>query len=464
MRNHDENESRRNVPAPVENGLRPVDGEDVIIVSDGGLPAKPDHTPVSHDQDGSPGEPRRVREMPGDDFGDESMSGGYASVNGKNVSNNRLVWIVLIVMTVICIAVGICSSVLTGYFMKRGAIPPTINAEDGSENTAAVIAARKPSIVEIVSAGSRGSGVIMKMQNRTIYVLTNNHVLSDVNNVRVRFYGEDEAVRASVIGYDAYYDVAVIAVADYTPAYEVYALDVPECFDSATEYAEGDSVVAIGNAMGYGIAAYDGIISRGYELIASGEKTIPVMRTTAVINGGMSGGALFDMDGHFIGLNTYRITASGDELDKTTLIEDTGFATPVAIVYPIYKQIMAYQSAIDGGDVGVAYMARFSKSDASAIGQATFYFNDFGGFTARYTGGKLTVTALDGNMPARGIEVGDVITAIGEHTVTPDICRMCGEVLHYRRNASRGSALKFKIDRGGAQITVVVPDYYRYVA
>ena len=406
------------------------------------------------------------------DFGESPMSGGYATVKGTRKSDNRLVWIVIIVMTIMCCAVGVCSSVLTGYFMKRGEKPVKINTTYKYEAISAVVETRKPCIVEIESGAAHGSGVIMKLENNKIYILTNHHVIEN-GYVKVRFMGADVwYTDVDVLGYDVGADVAVVTIASSTAPFEIIQLDGSDSFTQSLTYKEGDIVVAIGNAMGHGIAAYDGIISRASELITkNGDTAVPVLRTTAAINAGMSGGALFDTEGRFVGLGTYRMAnyLPGSS-DSNYDVEDTGYVVPVSVVYPLYRQILEYGN---GGQIDKLLDISFSNTKLSAgsktsVGAVNIFALGFGGFTAEYrNGGKLTVTALDGGTPASGLRVGDVIKSIGvgenSVAVTSNICSLYGELLRYRQNSYKGSKLAFNISRDGGDVTVSVDGYFRLV-
>lgn len=476
MRTMDEKNEQENItasePQASDTGLITVDPRDVAVASERAITERDDSAAPAVTGDTAPSENvRRTVHVDSKVDYDAPLGGGYASVKGKTVSNNRAVWIVLIVMTVMCAVIGVCSSVLTGYFMRKGGTPPTIDTEGKYEQIAGVVAARKKCVVEVTSgpAGSfRGSGVVMKLENDRIYILTNNHVLNNSSNVSVKFEGDDDYWRAEVVGYDPYFDIAVVSVPAGVAPYEVYELDGSEYFKRDAAYREGDIVVAIGNAMGYGLACYDGIISRASELIDYSDdgdsKTVPVMRTTAAINAGMSGGALFDSDGYFIGLNTYRLAnTSSSGASHDTDVEDTSFVTPVSIVYPVYKQIMEYG---DGGNINVSYMMQTMKDrQNSEIGAITFYFRDFGGFTAVYKKGKLTVSSLDLNSAARGIEVGDVIESVGvgnnKVALDNNICKTVGEFLRYRHNGASGTELSINVSRGGESVSVRVTGYYR---
>lgn len=382
--------------------------------------------------------------------------------------SNRLLWIVIAVMTAMCLAVGVCSSLLTARFLRGGAAPPIIRT-DGKvqQNIAGVVAARKSGIAEVHCSGLSSSGIVMKRDGANVYVMTNAHAIAAYVNSgaapSVRFYGEDQFFQATVVGYEAFYDIAVLAVAHDT-VYEVYNLDGSPFFSPSVEYAEGDYVVSIGNALGRGIASYDGIISRSSELwecnelFKSGKKTVPVIRTTAVINAGMSGGGVFDMQGNLIGLGTYRVASSlGVDTDggANTDVEDTGLSTPVSIVYPVYKRIMEVGG---GGAVGVMPV-RMQSTQTSAIGWMSFPI----GFNCAYRSSALTVVSLDQGTPASGVSEGDIMLKIGDYDISSDICRAVGEFISYGYGAN-GKKLQITFKRESGNYTLSFSDYGKYAA
>lgn len=387
---------------------------------------------------------------------------------------NKTVWVVVAVMAVICIAVGVLSSVLTAYFMRRGAVLPPIIIEPSEQDTAAVVKARKPAVTEIVCGGLRGSGVSMRYEKGKVYVLTNAHVLgienswdTPVANVVVRFYGEEEGYRAELVGFSSLYDIALLSVEHG----EVYIIDTPEIFNRTLTYNEGDRTVAIGNAMGLGISAYDGIISKSSDIITSGSKKVPVLRTTSAINAGMSGGALFDMNGCFLGLGTYRMssTDTGDGHEPSKDVEDTGFATPVSIVYDIYKHLLSFGN---GGEIGgIPLMIFEGSTGTTSFGGMTVTITGSkpGTFSAEMRKGKLVVSSVDLNSPISGMQVGDVIYKIGSTELYPaekapyDFCRIVGELLRYRHLASEGDKFTLGLMRGDMSVTVEIEGYFGYV-
>lgn len=246
----------------------------------------------------------------------------------------------------------------------------------------------------------------------------------------------------------------------------VYDLDGSDYFKQSVSYAEGDRVVAIGNAMSMGIAAYDGIISRSSDILKYSDKYVPVLRTTAAVNAGMSGGALFDMSGRFLGLTTYRMSSfpDGATHEPANDVEDTAFVVPASVVYPVYRQIL--DKGAPDGDVGLLDMSFFGPTSTSAVGGMAF--SELG-ITCEFRAGGLTVARVDSGVAPSEISVGDVITKIGGTALTGDVCKTAGEFLRYRPNTDPSSAmpeaaqLRLEVKRGGAAHDVVYKRIYRYV-
>ncbi|MDE6029212.1 MAG: serine protease [Clostridiales bacterium] len=466
--NQDITDENSNVPAPI-GGDPPSD--ELMLVADGELP--------TDKEERTPAEPDAITMYEADQT-DNTMHGGYASVKGTPVSarrDNKLVWIVIAIMTVMCIAVGICSAVITARLVQKGIKPAEINTNGVvQQNVAAVVTARKSSIVEIRCGTLTSSGIVMKRDGKNAIVLTNAHAIAQyVSNTavepRVRFYGYDDYFAdVDVVGYDGHYDVAVLSVAvdDDLVISDLDGAESGDVFSPDVDFLEGDYVVSIGNAMSMGVAAYDGIISRKSELLecselfgVGGRKVVPVFRTTAVINAGMSGGGVFDMSGRLIGLGTYRMSnTAGVDTDGgvETDVENTGFATPMSIVYPVYKRILASE----GGAVGL-FTVNVGKT-TSAIGRLDMPML---GINCEYKGFNLTVTNVNGD--DKRIKPDDVITKIGDYTVTKqadglnaysDICAVAGQLLRYHRQGS-GKALAITVMRGDAKLTFTF-DGFKY--
>lgn len=124
------NEQKSNVPAIAQSDeLRVADNTEELPAE---IPA-----PIASANETAAADPRRVTEIPLNDA-DENMTGGYASVNATRHSENKTLWIVVAVMCAMCLVVGICCSLITAVYMRRGQNPPSINPTDGSDRKSVV--------------------------------------------------------------------------------------------------------------------------------------------------------------------------------------------------------------------------------------------------------------------------------------------------------------------------------------
>ncbi len=175
-----------------------------------------------------------------------------------------------------------------------------------------------------VPATSLGSGFVIDAENG--YIITNNHVVRDAEEVRVTFH-DDETVTADVIGRDEKTDLAVLKVETKK------SLTAVEFGDSDV-LRVGDWIVAIGNPFGLGGTVTAGIVSARQRDIQSGPYD-DYIQTDASINRGNSGGPMFDLNGKVIGINTAIFSPSGGSIG-------IGFAIPSALAEPVIKQIIKY--------------------------------------------------------------------------------------------------------------------------
>jgi serine protease Do len=147
-----------------------------------------------------------------------------------------------------------------------------------------------------------GSGVIIDSDG---YIITNNHVVQGARDIQVELH-DGTTYRATIVGTDPLTDLAVIR-ADAT------GLPFASLGTSA-DLAVGEWVVAIGNALGEGISASQGIVSRlDVSLTVGGNTLNDLIQTTAAINPGNSGGPLVNMAAQVIGINSVKVASIGIE-------------------------------------------------------------------------------------------------------------------------------------------------------
>ncbi len=177
----------------------------------------------------------------------------------------------------------------------------------------------------IPPAASLGSGFIIDAEKG--YIITNNHVVRDAENVRVTL-ASDITIDAEIIGLDEKTDIAVLKI-------DPTGLDLTGVsFGDSDSLRVGDWILAIGNPFGLGGSVTAGILSARARDINSGPYD-DYLQTDASINRGNSGGPLFDMNGKVIGINTAIFSPTGGSVG-------IGFAIPSDLAAPVIAQIIKY--------------------------------------------------------------------------------------------------------------------------
>lgn len=237
-----------------------------------------------------------------------------------------------------------------------------------------------PSMERIQETSSLGSGVIVDAENGLI--LTNDHVIKDSYEINVTLTDGRE-LRAEIIGRDSDTDVAVIQVsADRLTQIPMADSDVLRV---------GDFVVAVGNPFGLGQTVTSGIVSALGRSGLGIESIEDFIQTDASINLGNSGGALVNLRGELVGINT-AIYGAGNQGNI-----GIGFAIPINLARDIMGQLVDY------GKVRRGRLGAQGQDLTEQLAQA-FGIDRGNGFI---------VTQIESGSPAdkAGIEVGDVIVA-----------------------------------------------------
>lgn len=233
---------------------------------------------------------------------------------------------------------------------------------------------------------SLGSGVIMTEAG---HILTNNHVISDVDAIQVLLH-DGRLAKATVVGTDPATDLAVLKI------------DLPDlqpvALGDSDDTRVGDVVLAIGNPLGFGNSVTQGIVSalgRYFPQQSRSTYYEDYIQTDAIIHLGNSGGALIDSRGRLLGINTLIYTA-GEQGRATS---PTGIGISLAI--PVNLAVFVMQDLIDYGEVirgwlGVSVEPVRRIEDGNGTGQA------------------LVVASLAEDSPAQraGVQLGDIITHI----------------------------------------------------
>ncbi|MGF7407131.1 S1C family serine protease [Lactococcus lactis] len=252
---------------------------------------------------------------------------------------------------------------------------------------------------------SEGSGVIYKKFGGDAYVVTNYHVIAGNSSLDVLLSG-GQKVKASVVGYDEYTDLAVLKISSE------HVKEVATFADSS-KLTIGEPAIAVGSPLGSQFAntATEGILSATSRQVTltqeNGQTTnINAIQTDAAINPGNSGGALINIEGQVIGITQSKITTTED---GSTSVEGLGFAIPSNDVVNIINKLEA-DGKISRPALGIRMvdLSQLSTNDSSQLK-----------LPSSVTGG-VVVYSVQSGLPAAsaGLKAGDVITKVGDTAVT----------------------------------------------
>jgi serine protease Do len=264
-------------------------------------------------------------------------------------------------------------------------------------------------------AHSLGSGVIVTTNG---YILTNNHVVADADEIYVTINGDDEEYKAKLIGTDPKTDIAVIKIKgkNFTTAQ----------FADSSFVKEGDVVFALGNPFGVGSSVTKGIVSALNKSHVGINQYENFIQTDASINPGNSGGALVDSRGALIGINSAILSQSGGN-------NGIGFAIPSNMAKNIAVRLINF-GKIERGYLGVS-ISNLTKSLKSV------YKNSHG---------AVIVDTVKGNSADNaGLERGDLILSIDGKDIK-DANELKNMVASYQPNTS----IKVTYERSHKEYTI----------
>lgn len=226
-------------------------------------------------------------------------------------------------------------------------------------------------------ATSLGSGFIIDAAG---YVVTNNHVIADADEITVTLH-DDSVYTATLVGRDTKTDLALLKI---DPGKKPL---VAVGFGNSDVARVGDWVLAIGNPFGLGGTVTAGIVSARARDINAGPYD-DFLQTDASINRGNSGGPMFNMAGEVIGINTAIFSPSGGSIG-------IGFAIPSSLARPVIDDLKKFGKTRRGW-LGVRIQS-LDQELAETMGLTESH-------------GALVASVNDGSPAATaGIKAGDVI-------------------------------------------------------
>lgn len=249
-----------------------------------------------------------------------------------------------------------------------------------------------------------GSGIIVGQNDSELLIATNNHVLESAEELTVQFTDGSQS-QAQIKGTDADKDLAVIAVQLSDISSDTMSSISIATLGDSNALTVGESVIAIGNALGYGQSVTTGVVSALNRAIASdgSQQNIQTgtdtevntfIQTDAAINPGNSGGALLNIHGEVIGINSNKIGGS--------TVEGMGYAIPISDAKPIIENLMTKQTRLKVNEDSKGYLG------ITGIDVVAEYSEIYGMPQGVYVS---SVTEGTGAAQA-GLVKGDIITAL----------------------------------------------------
>jgi S1-C subfamily serine protease len=323
--------------------------------------------------------------------------GGYGGPGGPRRRRHRVLKGVA--------AAGVAFAAGAGVTAWAAGGPGSTATSNRELSTESIVQMTDPAVVDVVStlgdqgAESAGTGIVLTSSGE---VLTNNHVIDGATSIKVTEVGDGQTYSATVVGYDATHDIAVLKLKGAS------GLKTATIGNSAS-VSTGQKIVALGNAGGRGgspSVAAGWVTGLGKSITAvdqgtdSSEQLTNMIKTNADIQAGDSGGPLTSTAGQVIGIDTAALSAGSE----TATASVQAFAIPINRAVSIADKIEAGQGS---GTVHVGATAFLGVSvEGSEPGGATGSGATIGG-------------VVPGTAAARaGLGAGDVIVSLGGHAVT----------------------------------------------
>lgn len=264
-----------------------------------------------------------------------------------------------------------------------------------------------------------GSGVIIDAAKG--YIITNYHVIQDADEIKVTLKDTREFT-AKKIGEDQQSDIALL---------QIKADDLSQLkFADSDKLRVGDFAVAIGNPFGLGQTVTSGIVSALGRSGLNIENLENFIQTDAAINSGNSGGALINLKGELIGINTAILGPNGGNIG-------IGFAIPSNMIQDLVAQIIKF------GEVRRGVLGVMGGELTTDLAKAFGYNKQNGAFVSQVMPGSAADKA--------GIKAGDIIVSLNGNQV-----RSFGELRAKVATMGAGKQIELGLIRDGKDMKVPV--------
>ena len=265
-----------------------------------------------------------------------------------------------------------------------------------------------------------GSGVVI---SRDGYIVTNNHVIDGADDVYVTTNSNEE-YKAKVVGTDPFTDLALIKIEGDK---ELTAIP----FGNSDDLRVGEWVLAIGNPFNLRSTVTAGIVSAKGRAAGSGQGSLQVgsfIQSDVAVNPGNSGGALVNMAGELIGINTMIYSSTGN-------YAGISFAIPTSIVHKVVSDLKEY------GTVQRAVLGIAGTNITSAATEK---------YDLKVSQGALVMEVADRSSAKQaGLKEGDVITSIDGHSIST-----MSDLQEAISTHKPGDKVRMAVDRKGKAMTI----------
>jgi serine protease Do len=282
---------------------------------------------------------------------------------------------------------------------------------------------------------STGTGFVYKIDNKYAYILTNEHVISSFNTIKI-MNTKDEETEVKVLGKDEYLDLAVLRVD------KKYA-SLVATIGSSEDMSLGDTIFTVGSPLGstYRGSVTSGVLSGKDRMVSvsvstssSNDWVMRVLQIDASINPGNSGGPLLNVNGEVIGICSMKLV--DDE------IEGMGFAIPI-------EYAMNHVDSLEKGEEikwPVLGISMINLTDQANINKYNIKVPD------NVTSGIAVVGIKENTSAAKSdLKVGDIITKIDDNNIT-DISYLRYELYQHKS----GDTIEVTYLRNGKEKTTKI--------
>ena len=270
-----------------------------------------------------------------------------------------------------------------------------------------------------------GSGFVISSNDTASYILTNYHVIDGVTDITV-FFADGKSYDATLVGGEEENDIAVLKIDQGNLR--------PVVLGDSDAINVGEDVYAIGNPLGELTFTFTGgyVSAKDRSVTMSDGTVMNMIQTDTALNSGNSGGPLFDKYGQVVGIVSAKLSSSSS---SEASVEGLGFAIPINDVKDMVTSIMENGYVTGKPNVGIL----MSDVDESA---------------QRYgvPAGSEVLAILDGSCAqTAGLQVGDIITAVGDTTVSSS-----DALKSAIKDCKAGDSVTFTVYRSGETLTINV--------